>query len=643
MENNITNIKLKKFIKYLNKIGLIPEEDNIKITNIFFQLGKLYINTNQILTSNFELVQKYFNDAIIKTLSLFFNSLTPEKNSKISINIYKNYLEKENLLSMEKVYAINKLFKTLQLKRAFKKIYFFSKNNYNYNFLYNISPNISSNALDYSPNLKKVPFFTRNMDNNSRIRLSNIGRMIESSSQIINTQGENKTISKISDLGVNCTFTNEYSPFIKNNDSIEKNNSPKKINYASHKQNLFSIKNKYNNQIFNKRADLKLKLTPHFEFLGNNTKSIKSQEMSKENTTEYLNEQKELKNCTFKPKINKTPILTIKTDKINNIKRIEKLYLDNQRKLNKRTESILIRDNKLSREATFQPNFVSTSVKKLKKNFGLRMQRFNKIKEEKKKKLMKSIETDYNSIYTFSPKLNKSYKLNNNKSIKNIKIPAYERLYNKGKYPKRKINKTTIEQKSATINNKSVDYQKIQNLYEQYKLLKQKRKNEQKILDKERGLTFNPLLINGNKYMDKIIPGFFEREKKYMEEHKNHINAYRNFLNKEKEKYFKRYSEDKKIIVKNVVNRLYNEEMNKKINFHYGKKDSRNKTENNKTNDNYDGKESIILTKSNKSYESLNKNQENKLINNLSNKEIQISFKSSGGTFSLSQLINDKK
>ena len=96
MENNITNIKLKKFIQYLNKIGLIPEEDNIKITNIFFQLGKLYINTNQILTSNFELVQKYFNDAIIKTLSLFFNSLTPEKNSKISVNIYKNYLEKES-------------------------------------------------------------------------------------------------------------------------------------------------------------------------------------------------------------------------------------------------------------------------------------------------------------------------------------------------------------------------------------------------------------------------------------------------------------------------------------------------------------------------------------------------------------------
>ena len=639
MENNLTNIKLKKFIYYLNKIGLIPEEDNFKINNIFFQLRKLYINTNQILASNFELVQKYFNETIIKTLSLFFDSLTPEKNSKISLNIYKNYLEKEKLLSIEKVYAINKLFRTLQLKRAFKKIYFYSKNNYGFNFLYNISPNVSNNALDNSPNLKRIPNFTRNMDNNSRIRLSNIGRMIESSSQIINTIGENKTLSKTSDLGINCTFTNEYSPFIKNNDSIEKNSPPKKINYASHKQNLFSIKNKHNNQIFNKRSDLKLKFTPHFQILGNNTKSIESQEITKENTTEFVNEQKELKNCTFKPKINKTHILTIKTDKINNKKRIEKLYLDNQRNLDKRTESILLRDNKLSRETTFQPKFVSTSVKKLKKNFGLRMQRFNKIKEEKKKKLIQSIETEYNSIYTFSPKLNKSSSQKINKTTKSKKIPAYERLYNKGKYPKRKINETNIEQKSVLLNNKSVDLQKIQKLYEQYKLLKQKRKNDQKILDKERGLTFNPLLINGNKYMDKIIPGFFEREKKFMEEHKNHINAYRNFLNKEKEKYFKRYSEDNKIIVKNVVNRLYNEEMNKKINFNY----NHNKTENNKTSDNFDGKESIILTKSNKSYESLNKNEENKIKNNLSNKEIQISFKSSGGNFSLSQLINDKK
>ena len=194
-----------------------------------------------------------------------------------------------------------------------------------------------------------------------------------------------------------------------------------------------------------------------------------------------------------------------------------------------------------------------------------------------------------------------------------------------------------MEHKSLSINNKTVDYQKIQKLYEEYKLQKQKRKNKQKLLDEERGLTFNPLLINGNKYKDRITPGFLEREKKFVEEHENHINAYRNFLNKEKEKYFKRYSKDKKIIIKNVVNRLYNEKLNKNINSN--NYDENNyfyaKTENNNVNDNY-----TILTKSNKYIHSSEKNEKNKLQNCLSNQEIKIPIKNSE-TFSLSQLIND--
>ena len=633
MENDIINNKLKRYIYYLNKIGLISEEDNFQITNIFFQLGKVYKNTNQFLLTNLDFIRKYFKENIIQTITLFLNSLTAEKNAKISLNIYQNYIDKEQLLNIEKAYTINKIFRTLQIKRAFQRIYSFSKNNYSYNFLYNISPNISDLALEHSPNVLKIPFFTRKVESNERIKLSNLGRLIESNSQIVNTQGDNRTISKISDVGVNCTFSNEYSPFIKKNDLYEK-----KINYASHKQNLFPV-NDINKQLFNKRTELKHKLVPHFEYLGNIKKSIKSQEITKESTTEYLKEEEELKNCTFKPKVNKsnkTPILSIKTDKINNFKRIEKLYLDNQRKVDKRTEGILLRDNKLSRENTFKPIFVSTSVKKLKNNFSIRMHKYNKIKEEKKKKLMKSIETDFNVIYTFSPKLNKNHYQKNNNINKNKKIPAYERLYNKNKnkYLKRKIDEANINNKSLSLNNKSVDFQKIQKLYEEYKLLKQKRNKRQQMIDKERGLTFNPLLINGDKYLDKITPGFYAREKKFVEEHKNHINAYRNYLNKEKEKYFKRYSEDKKIIVQNVVNRLYNEERNKKINKNY-----RNKTENNKTNSILDGKESIILTKSNKSYGSLNKNGEN--TNVVNNNEIPISIKSSGN-FSLSQLINDK-
>ena len=651
MENNIINIKLNRYIYYLNKIGLLPEEDNIKINNIFYQIGKLSKKVYKTKISNINYILSYFKENITKTLSLFLGSLTQEQKNKISLNIYQKYLSNEKLFDIEKVYSLSKLFLKLKLRKTFRKIFFFSKNNYNYNFLY--SPNISNksnNTIEHSSykikfqKLKKVSNYTRNADDNNN-RLSNIEKIIESINQNKNNQGDNNantiTMSKISDLGVSWTFSKDNSPFLKESDLKEKKITENSINHASHNQIIFPSKQNNKKHLFNKKTNLKLKLNPHFEYLGKLNKTKKQKEISKQSTTEYLKEKEEIKNCTFKPKINiinTTPKLTLKKEKSYNVKRIEKLYLDNQRKIDKRTEGILLRDNKLSRENTFQPKFVSISVKKLKKNFSLRMNKFNQLKEENKQKLIKSLETENSTIYTFSPKLNNSYNQKNNN--KNKRIPAYERLYNKNKYLKRKNDETENIHKSLSMNNKSVDYQKIQKLYEGYKLLKQKRKNNQKLFDEERGLTFNPQLINGNKYKDKITPGFFEREKKFVEEHQNHIEAYKNFLNKEKEKYFKRFTQDKKIIVKNVVQRLYNEELYKRTNNQNDYNYLYSKTENNKITDNYDGKESIILTKSNKSNNSINKNEEEKLKNNFSNKEIQISVKSSQN-FSLSQLIND--
>ena len=643
MENDIVNIKLKKYIYYLNKIGLLPEEDNFRIINIFYQLGKLYSNSHEILTSNFDFIQKYFKENIIKALALFLNSLTVEKNKKVSLTIYKNYIEKEKLFDIERVYLLSNLLNKLQIKKAFYKIYIYSKNSNN------ISSNISYNniydsyiASSYKfSNPKKIPNFSqinankrinnRNSDNNN-IRLSNKARIIDSYS-FINNQNDNNTISKISDHGLSHTFINEYSPFIKSKELIEKI-AQNKVSDISNKKTLFSIKN---NQLFNikdnfenkNKEKAKLKLTPHFENLYKSNQNIA---LTEETKIENLKDE-EMNNLIFKPKIN------IKNEKSINLKRIEKLYLDNQRKFDKRTEGIIIRDNKLSQENTFQPKFISKSVKKLKKNFSIRMHKFNKIKEEKKNKLMKSIETDYSTIYTFSPQLN----INNTQKTINIyntkKIPAYQRLYHQRRNQKRKVENTN------SFNNKSVDYKKIEKLYDEYKILKEKRKKEQQILDKERGLTFNPLLINGNKYLDKIIPDFFEREKKFVEEQKNHINAYKNLFNKEKEKYLKKYCENKKIIIQNVVNRLYTEGIQK--NFDKRKKPLLNnnnlyiQTEY-KSNDNFDGKESIIVAKSNKSFSSIINKGENNLKNSSSNKEIPISIKSSGN-FSLSKLINDKE
>ena len=624
MENNFVNIKLKKFIYYLNNIGLLPKECNCQIINIFYQLGNIYLNTNEILKSNIDYINRTFNENIIKTLSVFLNSLTKEQNNIISLNIYHNYTNKENLLNIEKAYIFNKLFIKLKLKRAFHKIFFFSKENHNYNFLYSINPTLSNNTCDYSnykdkiQKFKKIQIYTRNTDNNSKIRLPHLETLNELNTQ--NNKNKIINISKLSDLGINCTFSQECSPFINQQDLYTQANTDANINHVSHKQIKFPIKIKtINAQIknLNKKPNLKLKLTPHFTI---------GKDASKENTNNNITEQGK-NNCEFKTKKNKL-----------NQKRIEKLYLDNQRIMDKRAEGIILRDSKISKENTFQPNFVSTSVKKLKKNFSLRMNQFNILKEEKKIKLMKTIETENNIIYTFSPKLNVSHSQNITNKNKEKKVPVYERLYTKNKYLKRQIEESKLESKSLSIKSKSVDYQKIQKLYEEYKLQKQKRKTKQKLLDEERGLTFNPLLINGNKYKDRITPGFLEREKKFIEEHQNHINAYRKFLNKEKEKYFKRYSKDKKIIIKNVVNRLYNEEINKKMNLNNYNNENNYiyaKTENNNLNDNYN-----ILTKSNKNIHSLEKKERNKLKNCLSNKEISIPIKNSE-KFSLSQLIDD--
>ena len=624
MENNFVNIKLKKFIYYLNNIGLLPTECNCQIINIFYQLGNIYLNTNEILKSNIDYINRTFKENIIKTLSVFLNSLTKEQNNIISLNIYHNYTNKENLLNIEKAYIFNKLFIKLKLKRAFHKIFFFSKENHNYNFLYSINPTLSNNTCDYSnykdkiQKFKKIQIYTRNTDNNSKIRLPHLETLNELNTQ--NNKNKIINISKLSDLGINCTFSQECSPFINQQDLYTQANADANINHVSHKQIKFPIKIKtINAQIknLNKKPNLKLKLTPHFTI---------GKDASKENTNNNITEQGK-KNCEFKTKKNKL-----------NQKRIEKLYLDNQRIMDKRAEGIILRDSKISKENTFQPNFVSTSVKKLKKNFSLRMNQFNILKEEKKIKLMKTIETENNIIYTFSPKLNVSHSQNITNKNKEKKVPVYERLYTKNKYLKRQIEESKLESKSLSIKSKTVDYQKIQKLYEEYKLQKQKRKTKQKLLDEERGLTFNPLLINGNKYKDRITPGFLEREKKFIEEHQNHINAYRKFLNKEKEKYFKRYSKDKKIIIKNVVNRLYNEEINKKMNLNNYNNENNYiyaKTENNNLNDNYN-----ILTKSNKNIHSLEKKERNKLKNCLSNKEISIPIKNSE-KFSLSQLIDD--
>ena len=697
MESNLIDIKIKKFVRHLNNIGILTEADNPQFINNFYEFGTNNFNTNEMLSTNIEISEKYFQENLSKTLTLFLNSLTEEKKKIVALNIYKNYILEINSSLYEKGYKLYKLYKQFKIGIFFKKWFVLAKNmskfktiskisdkkntledtnnntnnntisytisniqnkysknipnvNNSYNSSYNYSPSnkINNHENDLIVNLKNSSN-NINMTRNHQYDL-NIGKLIDSN------KNKNKNINKNIDNGKSYTFTSEYSPY--------NNKREKQTNYEYYKKDLISSKG---NQLFNKKMNLNkntnnklnLKLKAHFEYLGNLSKS-KNHKLIPEKTTEYIKEQEELKNnCTFKPKINKYKTPKASTKKIyyesKKILRTEKLYLDNQKRMAKRDADTLLRDNKLSKENTFKPNFVSSSVKKIKKNFSLRLENFNKLKEEKMKKMMKSLETDYNSIYTFSPTVNMSYNNNINHNTNNsnanlnskgVKVSAFQRLYNDNKEKLLRLeerknqameeilykanNPITNNRLNLNLNvsennyiSKSVDYQKIEELYNDYKKKKIKIKQKQKNLDNEKGITFNPLLVNGEKYLDKVEPNFFEREKKFLENQRNHIEAYKNFLIKEKEKYFKRYSEDKKIIIKNVVDRLYKDGLEKymvrnntKPNIHtknyYLKNESKE----------YDGNETVYVNQSILNVDSIvntvkNKNSKNILFTDL--------------------------
>ena len=687
MESNLIDIKIKKFVRHLNKIGILTEADNPQFLNNFYELGTNNFNMSEILSTNIEISEKYFQENLSNTLTLFLNSLTEEKKKIVALNIYKNYILEINSSLSEKGYKLYKLYKKFKIGFFFKKWFVLTKsistfktiskirdkkdsledtnnNTYNNTISYNVSniqnkygkniPNVNNSynsSYNYSPSngIKKnkssdiiVNLKNNNLTRNHQYDL-NIGKLIDSN------QKKNKDNTK------SYTFTNDYSPY--------NNKKEKQTNYEYYKKDLISSKG---NQLFNKKINLNknshnklnLKLKAHFEYLGNLSKS-KNHKLIPEKTTEYIKEQEELKNnCTFKPKINKYKTPKASTKKIyydnNSILRTEKLYLDNQKRMARRDADILLRDNKLSKETTFKPNLISSSVKKIQKNFSLRLENFNKLKEEKMKKMMKSLETDYNSVYTFSPTVNSTYnninhKTNNsntnlNSNSKGNKVSAFQRLYNDNKEKLLRLeerknqameeilykannpitnNKLNINLSENNYMSKSVDYQKIEELYNDYKKKKIKIKQKQKNLDNEKGITFNPLLVNGEKYLDKVEPNFFEREKKFVENQRNHIEAYKNFLIKEKEKYFKRYSEDKKIIIKNVVDRLYKDGLEKymirnntKPNIHtknyYLKNESKE----------YDGNETVYVNQSILNVDSIantvkNKNSKNILFPDL--------------------------
>ena len=287
-------------------------------------------------------------------------------------------------------------------------------------------------------------------------------------------------------------------------------------------------------------------------------------------------EEEELRECTFKPKINNyNPFLNKSNSKQKNKEIIEKLYSDNKKKNNKNQIELEDKKIKNEKELTFKPNLISKSPKKIKKNFNERLKSFDDQKIEDLNRLKNKYENNFSSIYTFSPDISKSQKsISKSFSTEKLNIPVYERLYINNEERKRKKllkeKEINIEIKNLSNSqfyknkkyenlkmNSSVDYKKIEELYKDYKKLQYKILQKRADLDIEQGLTFQPEIYSNRKYYNKIDNNFERREQNHLDKKLQNIQNYQNLNdeNSTSRRYTKREKEE---IANNIIHRLYN-------------------------------------------------------------------------------------
>ena len=383
------------------------------------------------------------------------------------------------------------------------------------------------------------------------------------------------------------------------NNSNKKNISKTKSNFSLNKS-----KSKLNNYYNNKTIDI-----------------INSKEIL--TTTDKL-ELLQLSECTFKPSIN-----TTNNSFRNSNTTFEKLYQDSEKYRIKKNMKAMELEYIKNRDLTFKPHFCQTpkSISKIKfDKFEIRQQNFIKNKNFHANKLKKNIEKYAERKCSFSPKINKmmdftassfnhdnmnnikgdkdkenkdkdkdksneekNYLSTNNNnnicdsyySISTIKtIPAHIRLYDDSKrrnssYMQREIDyKNLINEMASRTSKKSskVNFSKLNDLHEnkEKKIIFEKTKRK---VEEEEGITFKPDLNLKNKYAERIFSNFYDRNKNHK---KNMIyEQYEKFDREEKSKE-KKYTEDeKKEIVRNIVQRLYKEPMTQNLLF----QNSNNKNE----------------------------------------------------------------
>ena len=545
----------KNFSLYLTKLGFFDEN-----------------TAKEIIKSNKLLENKKFSDSSFHYLMNFFENLNEEQKKYMSYFIPNNYKIITNKLRTRKIKSI--LIQTIlrQKLKLLKKLYQW-KNNIKINTYRNIinKYNIEENhKLSYDDNEK--------LSKNNTITLDDYLAKEKINIYNNNINPNDKGISNIKSI-YNSINIKPYKSKNERAFNKQKNKLITKLYYNTNNNlRTYNYENNNNNKM--RKPDLKYICKNLYQ----RNISKKDNGKNKLLTSLESKELEDLKECTFKPRINNILISSMKPSRSqtknksrDNIESIfERLYKDEEKnKLSKELRTI-DREYTIGKKFSFTPN-INAKLKNIyryqqHKNFAQRQREYMEKIDKKREDLRGKIDSEFDLICSFNPKITNEkgeyYIIKNKKKEKNMaKSSVFRRLYKdvekrqelREQKEKENIDKFNEMANYLTLDKKVNDTSLIERLFDNRKedIINKTREK----VEKEEGITFQPD-IGDNDYIQNINSNFMERNEDWIirrnnfieEENAKQLENLRNNGIGNKKKYT---SEEREQIINNIIERLY--------------------------------------------------------------------------------------
>ena len=543
----------KQFSLYLTKIGILDKK-----------------TSSSIIKYDDDSINKSFTDKSFYFLMNYFDNLNEEQKKYMSYYIPLKY---KLLTKKYKIEKIKSIFIQLLLRNKFivLKYFYIWKNKIN-NLADDDFQNIEKfeEKNNYDEQLNKIHLSSQNSFSLDDFIIKNLNHN-ENRIYGRNNNKQKNYISNIKSMyNYNTINISSYNT---------KNKSKNLINQTKQKKKRNSYKNYNNQNNFRKRS------YPDKE-LYNASKTPTNKNMNKKGhvlTSLEEKEMEELKECTFKPKINKsisdksrynhTPEYRQSSSLLSQRRfqsTFDKLYHDNEiYKLSKEMKTI-DHEYLLGKKSSFIPKVSNNfnfrkSFTKYDQNFQERQKEYLFNKNKKNEELKRKKDSDCEIMCSFNPRITNDqgqyYQVR--KKEKNLSVPVFKRLYDDCKQRKNlreqqeKENINKFHELSNKLNKKKVDNNLINRLHENNKEDVINKIREK--VDKEKGITFKPN-IEQNDYIKNVGSTFEERNKKLLFNKKQALEDEK----MRQEEYIKNnygnknFTKDTRTqIINNIIKRLY--------------------------------------------------------------------------------------